>query len=133
MAKKGITVKDIAASEYIKALATHFKNSGALEVPSWADHVKTGCFKQLGPLDPDWYYVRAGLINIIYLFILASIARKIYIRQGSGVGALKDSYGGSKNCGSCPCHHFKGSGKIIRLIIHQLEKAKLLEIVPGFI
>lgn len=31
-----------------------------IEVPDWADIVKTGTFKELCPQDPDWYFVRAG-------------------------------------------------------------------------
>lgn len=58
---------------------------------------------------------------------LASIARKVYIRQGNGVGSLKDVYGGSEDRGVCPSHHRASSGKIIRVIFHQLEKAKIIE------
>lgn len=31
-----------------------------MQLPNWVDIVKTGTFKELGPYDPDWYYVRAG-------------------------------------------------------------------------
>ena len=31
-----------------------------LQIPDWVDVVKTACFKELPPLDRDWYYVRAG-------------------------------------------------------------------------
>lgn len=31
-----------------------------MELPEWADIVKTAQFKELAPYDPDWYYVRAG-------------------------------------------------------------------------
>ena len=34
--------------------------SAKIEVPEWADLVKTGTFKELCPQDPDWYFVRAG-------------------------------------------------------------------------
>ena len=29
-------------------------------LPDWVDFAKTGAFKELAPLDPDWYYIRAG-------------------------------------------------------------------------
>lgn len=31
-----------------------------IQLPQYVDYVKTGAFKELAPLDPDWYYVRAG-------------------------------------------------------------------------
>jgi hypothetical protein len=31
-----------------------------LQIPDWVDVVKTACFKELPPLDRDWYYIRAG-------------------------------------------------------------------------
>lgn len=31
-----------------------------VQLPQYVDYVKTGAFKELSPLDPDWYYVRAG-------------------------------------------------------------------------
>jgi ribosomal protein S19E (S16A) len=42
-------------------------------VPEWADLVKLGINKELAPIDPDWYFVRA-----------ASIARRLYIRSPTG-------------------------------------------------
>jgi hypothetical protein len=31
-----------------------------VQLPAWVDIVKTASFKELPPMDPDWYYVRAG-------------------------------------------------------------------------
>lgn len=31
-----------------------------LEVPVWADLVKTATFKELAPYDADWFYIRTG-------------------------------------------------------------------------
>ena len=59
-----------------------------MEVPKWADIVKTAAFKELAPYNEDWFYVRC-----------ASLARRIYIHGGLGVGALKSKYGGSKRNG----------------------------------
>jgi small subunit ribosomal protein S19e len=44
--------------------------------------VKTGTYKELAPYDPDWYYIRA-----------ASMARKLYLKPGIGVGKFKKIYG----------------------------------------
>ncbi|KAJ4960803.1 hypothetical protein NE237_020713 [Protea cynaroides] len=67
------TVKDVSPHEFVKAYSAHLKRSGKMELPHWTDIVKTATFKELAPYDPDWYYVRA-----------ASMARKIYLRQGIG-------------------------------------------------
>lgn len=50
-----------SAESFIEAYASHLKRSGKLEVPNWVDLVKTGTFKEQGPYDPDWYYIRAGI------------------------------------------------------------------------
>ena len=65
-------------------------------------------------------------------FGAASIARRLYIRQGLGVGTMKDIYGDSVDNGVMPSHHGKASGKIIRYILHQLEKKKLIEHIKEF-
>ena len=79
-----ITVRDISAPKFISAYAEVLKNNDKFVVPKWADLVKTGVNKELAPYDPDWYYIRA-----------AAIVRKVYLRQGTGVGALKKRFGGN--------------------------------------
>ena len=61
---------------------------------------------------------------------LASIARKIYLRGGLGVGAFRRIYGGSKRNGSRPRHFGKSSGAVARHILQQLEQMKIVEIDP---
>lgn len=56
----GITVKDVSPHEFIKTYAAYLKRSGKLEVPKWVDLVKTGSFKELAPLESDWFYIRVG-------------------------------------------------------------------------
>ncbi|KAK4428621.1 40S ribosomal protein S19-3 [Sesamum alatum] len=75
------TVKDFFPHEFMKAYAAHLKRSGKMELPEWTDIVKTGVLKELAPYDPDWYYISA-----------ASMATKIYLRGGLGVGALRRIY-----------------------------------------
>ena len=113
------TVKDVSSHEFNKAYAAHLKRSGKIELPPWVDIVKTGVLKELAPYDPDWYYIRA-----------ASMARKIYLRQGLGVGAFKRIYGGSKNNGSRPSHFGKSSGAIARHILQQLQANNIVDIDP---
>eukprot|EP00271_Cylindrocystis_brebissonii_P015856 TRINITY_DN38902_c0_g1_i1.p1 TRINITY_DN38902_c0_g1~~TRINITY_DN38902_c0_g1_i1.p1 ORF type:complete len:167 (-),score=30.43 TRINITY_DN38902_c0_g1_i1:440-883(-) len=111
------SVRDVNSHEFVRAYAAHLKKTGKIEVPTWADLVKTGTFKELAPYDPDWYYVRA-----------ASIARKVYLRQNLGVGKLRRQYGGPKNNGSRPSHFRKSSGSIARHVLQQLESINIVEI-----
>merc|ERR1712098_8002 len=85
-------------------------------IPKWADYAKTGVQRELPPYDPDWLYTRA-----------ASVIRKIYVRTGTGVGALRKVYGGQKRRGTCTNIFVKSSGKIIRYCIQQLEEMGLVE------
>ncbi|XP_073293992.1 small ribosomal subunit protein eS19z-like [Primulina huaijiensis] len=113
------TVKDVSPLEFVKAYAAHLKRSGKMELPEWTDIVKTGVLKELAPYDPDWYYIRA-----------ASMARKIYLRGGLGVGAFRRIYGGSKRNGSRPPHFCKSSGSIARNILQQLQVMGIVEMEP---
>eukprot|EP00954_Amorphochlora_amoebiformis_P030748 1395158-Amorphochlora_amoeboformis.AAC.1 len=74
---RGATVKDVPAETFINALAAHFKETAQMEIPDYAEYIKTASFKELAPYDPDWYYIRA-----------ASIARKVYLFGGIGIGGL---------------------------------------------
>merc|ERR1719393_375939 len=110
------TVKDVEHTKFISAFAQHLKRQGRFEMPKWADLVKTGKQKELAPYDPDWLYIRT-----------ASFVRKVYIRKGSGVGGFRKVYGGQKRRGTCTKVFAKGSGKIVRYILQQLEEMGLVE------
>ena len=58
----GVTVKDVQSHAFVKAYAAYLKRTGKLEVPKWVDLVKTGTYKELAPYDPDWFYIRAGML-----------------------------------------------------------------------
>ncbi|KAH0940223.1 hypothetical protein HID58_007684 [Brassica napus] len=88
-----------------------------IELPPWTDIVKTGKLKELAPYDPGWYYIRA-----------ASMARKVYLRSGLGVGAFRRIYGGSKRNGSRPPHFCKSSGGVARHILQQLQTMNIVEL-----
>ena len=115
----GITVRDVAAAQFIAAYAEVLKNNDKFVVPKWADVVKTGVHKELAPYDPDWYFVRA-----------AAVARKIYLRQGTGVGALKKRFGGAYRRGAAPEKHQDAAGGIIRNILLTLDDLKITEKMP---
>lgn len=98
----------------INALAEQLKHM--IKPPEWAGFVKTGVHKERPPENPDWWFVRA-----------ASILRKVYLKGPIGVNKLRRYYGGRKNRGVKPEHFYKGSGKIVRTILQQLESVGLLE------
>ncbi|KAK9795913.1 hypothetical protein WJX73_010849 [Symbiochloris irregularis] len=113
----GFGVRDVPADRFISAYAAHLKANDKIQLPGWVDIVKTASFKELAPYDPDWYYIRA-----------ASIARRVYMRQNLGVGALRVHYGGrNKRKGVVPEHFAKASGGLIRHILKQLESLDLVE------
>ena len=96
--------------------AQHLKRQGKMEIPKWVDVVKTATHKELSPYSPDWYYIRA-----------ASVARKIYLRPHTGVGALTKWYGGRMRRGTKTEHFHKANGGLIRHILTQLEIIKVVE------
>ncbi|CCA70329.1 probable RPS19B-ribosomal protein S19.e, cytosolic [Serendipita indica DSM 11827] len=112
-------VRDISAEAFIAAYSSHLKRSGKLEVPNWVDIVKTGTFKEQGPYDPDWFYVRA-----------AAVARHIYLRKSMGIGALAKLHGGRANRGNRPSHHADASTSVQRKVCQALEKIGVLELMP---
>lgn len=112
----GVTLRDVSAAAFIKAYAAHLKNDSTFRLPKWHDVVKSGVGRELAPYDEDWYYVRA-----------ASVARKVYMRNGVGVGALRRIYGKAKNRGVRPEHFSKAGGAIIRSILQNLEAINVVE------
>eukprot|EP00343_Euplotes_focardii_P007628 CAMPEP_0205821326 /NCGR_PEP_ID=MMETSP0206-20130828/6714_1 /ASSEMBLY_ACC=CAM_ASM_000279 /TAXON_ID=36767 /ORGANISM="Euplotes focardii, Strain TN1" /LENGTH=162 /DNA_ID=CAMNT_0053116721 /DNA_START=46 /DNA_END=534 /DNA_ORIENTATION=+ len=112
---QGCTVKDVPAAVFIAEMAEHFKKSGKIELPGWHDLVKTSVAKELSPDNPDWYYVRA-----------ASIARKVYLRGGTGVGAFTKVYGGRFRRGARKNHFRKSCKGLLRHILQQLEEIDIL-------
>eukprot|EP00929_Paragymnodinium_shiwhaense_P102504 TRINITY_DN656_c0_g1_i1.p1 TRINITY_DN656_c0_g1~~TRINITY_DN656_c0_g1_i1.p1 ORF type:complete len:162 (-),score=62.46 TRINITY_DN656_c0_g1_i1:75-560(-) len=111
-----VTVKDVTADKFIKAFSQHLKRQGRYEIPKWADIVKTGISRELAPYDPDWLYVRT-----------ASMVRKIYIRGGTGTGGFRKVYGSQMRRGVCTKVFAKGSGKVLRYCLQQLEEMGLVE------
>lgn len=102
---------DIKPSELIKAAAGELKKIEGMQMPKWAVFVKTGHFRERNPDSLDWWYVRA-----------AGILRKTYALGPIGVEKLRTLYGGKKNRGTKREHFYRGSGKIIRAILQQLER-----------
>lgn len=113
----GVTVRDVDAQKFINAYAAHLKRTGKLAVPAWVDLVKTGHAKELAPYNMDWFYVRA-----------AALARMVYLRPGTGVGAFRKAFGTRKNRGTLAGKHADASGSVIRKALQSLEKLKLVSV-----
>ena len=109
------TVYDVPADLLINQVSKQLKEEKEIKQPEWADFVKTGVHKERRPENSDWWYVRC-----------ASILRRVYIDGPIGINSLRTSYGGKKDRGSKPEKFKKGSGSIIRVGLHQLEKAGLV-------
>lgn len=110
------SVYDGKAPELIEKAAEVLKKDKAVQMPDWAKVVKTGSGKEHPPENANWWYMRA-----------ASVLRKIYLRGPIGVSKLRTFYGRKKNRGTKPEQFRKGSGKILRVILQQLETAGLVK------
>jgi len=104
--------EDINAS--IENIGINLKN--LIKSPEWAKFVKTGSGKERPPVREDWYHIRA-----------ASVLVTVYKRGPIGVNKLKIKYGSNKNRGHKPGKFVRASGKILRSILQQLEKAELVK------
>jgi small subunit ribosomal protein S19e len=109
-------VYEMNSFDYNKKLAEALKQIPEIKEPEWAAFVKSGVSKKRPPQTPDFWLKRT-----------ASILRQIYTHKTVGVNRLRTRYGSRKNMGMRPEHFFKGSGKMIRTMLQQAEKAGLLE------
>lgn len=107
------TIYDADPGVLIGKAAGELKKS--LKAPDWSKYVKTGAHKERPPEDRDWWYQRA-----------AAILRSVYILGPVGTSKLRTKYGGKKNRGFKPEKFYRGSGKIIRMILQQLEQEQLI-------
>jgi small subunit ribosomal protein S19e len=114
------TIYDVPGDKYNEGLAGALKKIQEFKIPKWAGYVKTSPAKERPPQEDDWWYKRA-----------ASILRQLCIRGVIGVNRLRRRYGDRKNRGHKPEITMKGSGKIIRVILQQGEKAGLVKKSEG--
>ena len=107
---------DVNQDQLIKNIAEELKTTYKIDPPAWSKFVKTGVSKQRVPENLNWWYIRS-----------ASLLRKVFVLGPIGVQKLRRKYGGRKNCGTKPEKSYRGSGKIIRTILQQLESVGLVE------
>jgi small subunit ribosomal protein S19e len=103
------SIDNVESSELIRKAAEDLKDK--ITRPEWAKFVKTGVQKERPPEDADWWYMRS-----------ASILRRLYVDGPVGVEKLRSRYGGLHRRGHKPAHFAKGSGKVLRVILQDLEK-----------
>lgn len=108
---------ELGAHEYNKKLAEALKKVPEFKAPEWVAFVKSGPSKSRPIDDEDFWYKRS-----------ASILRQIYKKKVVGVSRLRTKYGSKKNRGFKPEEFRKASGKIIRTILQQSDKAGFTEI-----
>lgn len=105
----------VPPDKLIQRLADELKKYPEITPPKESIFWKTAPGKRFPPEQEDWWYIRC-----------ASLLRKIAIHGPIGVSRLRGFYGYKKKFGHRRPHHVKGSGKIIRIMLQQLEKAGLL-------
>jgi len=110
-------VYELNAQEYNIKLAEALKKVEEFKEPEWAKFVKSGPAKERPIEDKDFWCKRA-----------ASVLRNIYKTGSVGVQRLRTKYGSKQNRGFKPEAFKKGSGKIIRIILQQSDKAGFTEI-----
>ncbi|MEA3329711.1 MAG: 40S ribosomal protein S19 [Nanoarchaeota archaeon] len=113
-------IYSIPNREFNEKLAKALKEFPEFEQPDWSFFVKTSVARERPPQESEFWHKRA-----------ASILKQIYIKKIIGVNKLKTRYGGKKDRGAKPSKFKKGSGKIIRVILQQADKAGLTETVKG--
>lgn len=106
------TVYDVPPDKLIKLVGEKLKKNKAISMPKWGLNVKSRVRKELPPQDRDWWWVRA-----------ASMLRQIYLHGPVGVARLRTYYGGRVRRGVKKEHVREASGKVIREVLSQLERA----------
>jgi small subunit ribosomal protein S19e len=107
----------VPPEKLIEAIAIKLKDYPEISPPEGSEFWKTAFFKELAPQDfENFWYIRC-----------ASLLRKVKKYGPIGVNKLRKFYGGKNRKGSGLHHSAKGSGKIIRVALQQLENAKLVD------
>ncbi len=114
------TVYDVDPQRLIKETAESLEGQDSVEMPDWAQYVKSGVHNERPPRQDNWWFMRS-----------AAILRKIYKEGPLGTERLRTMYGGKHRRGHQTEHFEKASGKVIRTILQQLEEAGLVRDTDG--
>ncbi|MCX6815841.1 MAG: 30S ribosomal protein S19e [Candidatus Aenigmarchaeota archaeon] len=104
------SIQDVKSNKLVETLAEELQ--ATIKAPEWASFVKTGVNRERPPEQKNWWHLRA-----------ASILRRIYLDGPVGTQRLRTYYGGLHRRGHKPAHFARGSGKVIRVLLQDLEKA----------
>ena len=108
----------VTPEKLIEIIAEKLKEYPEISPPKGSELWKTAFFKELAPSDSEnFWYIRC-----------ASLLRKVKKYGPIGVNKLRKFYGGKNRKGKGLHHSARGSGKIIRVALQQLETAKLIEL-----
>ncbi|MFX1279756.1 MAG: 40S ribosomal protein S19 [Promethearchaeota archaeon] len=108
----------VQPEKLIEVIAEKLKEFPEISPPKGSEFWKTAFFKELAPSDSEnFWYIRC-----------ASLLRKVRKFGPIGVNKLRKLYGGRNRRSQGLHHSARGSGKIIRVALQQLENAKLIEI-----
>src|SRR3989344_4220379 len=108
-----VSIQDVESSKLIVNVSSDLESK--IKMHDGARYVKTGVSRERPPENKDWWHMRA-----------ASIMRRLYLDGPVGVMRLRTRYGGLKDNGHQPSHFARGGGKVLRVILQDLEKAGLV-------
>lgn len=105
-------MREASPQKLVARLAEELKKNESIKPPDWSKYVKTGVSTERPPFQEDWWFLRS-----------AAVLRNIYENGPVGVQRLRTYFGGRRKMqhGKKTYHHRKAGGKIIRLILQQLE------------
>lgn len=108
---------DVPKGDLIKRVSVSLQKLSDIKPPVWAAFVKTGAHKERPPVEKDWWFVRS-----------AAVLRRLAESDGPlGVSKLRKMYGGKRNRGMAPERFKPGSGNVVRKVLQQLEKSRLVK------
>ena len=111
-----MNVKQYDGTSLIQALSKELAQVPECAAPEWTQFVKTSVARERPPAQLDWWYMR-----------LASVLRMVALQGPIGVNKLRRKYGGKQRRGYKPAAFAKGSGKIIRVALQQLETSGMIK------
>lgn len=106
---------DVPADVLLDRVSATLREGGKAPPPAWARFARTGMHTERAPQDPAWWYRR-----------LAAVLRKVYMLGPIGTARLAAEFGGTRDGGSAPYHPRRGSGKVTRGCLQQLEALGLV-------
>jgi small subunit ribosomal protein S19e len=109
-------MREVSTQKLVLKLSELLKKNENIKPPEWSKYVKSGACSERPPTQLDWWYLRS-----------AAILRRIYNTGPVGVQRLRTVFGGRRRRGYKPAKQMKAGGKVIRLMLQQLESAGYLK------